>query len=210
MAECDSEAALFWGDSNWQETPFPGTARPAKRPRIDVVGVEAQAGRKKEREKGDVMRVGLSRSLAALAGAALLLSTALSCASTKKAPDPAGDLRSGIGRIVADPVRATKMLASVDEIEAATGELGTLVTQERSSLVTLMRDYGSTRAAVDGSLEEFNSKRDALTRRLLAAHVSLKADATAPEWKKLKKLEMEMILSAATKSVGNAPAGKES
>jgi hypothetical protein len=49
-----------------------------------------------------------------------------------------------------------------------------------------------------------------LARRVLAAHVALKGEATAAEWKKLRKTEMDMVMFAASKSVGQgAPAGKE-
>jgi len=155
------------------------------------------------------MKAGLSRSLAALAGVALLLGAVLSCASAKEAPDPAANLRTGIGEIGADPARAAAMLAAVDEIEAAAADLHQLVASERAELLPLLRDHGSPRAAVEASLAAYTTRRDAVTRRLLAAHAALKAQATAAEWKKLRKLEMEMILFAASSSVGQAPAGKE-
>ena len=156
------------------------------------------------------MKVGPLRSLTALLGATLLLSLALSCASSKKTPDPAVKLRTGISENVADTARAASMLAAVDEIKAAVGQLDTLVAKERASLVTLLRDYGTSRAALDASLAEFTAARESVARRALAAHARLKADATAPEWKKLRKLEIEMLMFVATKSVGKAPAGKES
>jgi hypothetical protein len=140
----------------------------------------------------------------------LLLSLALSCASSKETPDPAAKLRAGIGEIVADPTRAARILARVDEIEAAVREIDTLASRERASLLTLLRDRGSSRAALEASLAEFNTARESLARRVLAAHAALKADATGPEWKKLRKLEMEMITFAATQSVGRESAGKES
>ena len=155
------------------------------------------------------MKAGLSRSFAAPAGAALLLGAVLSCASAKEAPDPAAQLRAGIGEIAADPARAVAMLAAVDEIEAAAADLHQLVTGERAELLPLLRDHGSPRAAVEASLAAYSTRRDAVTRRVLAAHTALKAETTAAEWKKLRKLEMEMILFAASSSVGQAPAGKE-
>jgi hypothetical protein len=156
------------------------------------------------------MKAGRSRSLAVLAAVALLLSGALSCTTSKGKPDPTGKLRACISEIVADPARAAKMLTTVDEIEAAVGELQTLVAKERASLVTLLRDYGSSRAAVEASLTEYNTARESLARRVLTAHAALKAEATTPEWKKLRKLEMEMIVSAATKALDQAPAaGKQ-
>jgi hypothetical protein len=155
------------------------------------------------------MKAGLSRSLAALAGAALLLGVALSCATSKEAPDPAAKLRAGIGEIGADPARTSAMLAAVDEVEAAAGQLRQLVAGERAELLPLLRDHDSPRATVEASLAAYTTHREVLTRRLLAAHVALKAKATAAEWKKLRKLEREMILFAASSSVGHAPAGKE-
>jgi hypothetical protein len=157
------------------------------------------------------MKAGLSRSLAGLVWTALLLSVALTYASSKEKPDPAEALRAGIREIVADPARASKMLASVDEIEAAIGELDSLIAEERSLLATLLRDYGSSRAAVDASFVEFDTRRESLARRVLKTHAAFKAEATASEWKKLRKLEMEMVMSAAVKSIGQAaPSGKES
>jgi hypothetical protein len=157
------------------------------------------------------MKPGLSRFLTVLLGVAMLLSGALAYAGSKAEADPVGKLRAGIEKNVADPSRATTMLAAVDEIEATVGELNSLIAEERASLAALLRDPGSSRAAVDASLEGFNSKRESLARRVLAAHAALKAEATAAEWKKLKKLEMEMVLFAATRSLGQAaPSGKES
>ena len=102
------------------------------------------------------------------------------------------------------------MLARVADIEAAVREIDTLAAREHASLLVLLRDNASSRAALGASLAEFNTAREALARRVLAAHAALKADATAPEWKKLRQLEMEMITFAATQSVGRESAGKES
>jgi hypothetical protein len=55
-----------------------------------------------------------------------------------------------------------------------------------------------------------NGKQEYLARRCLTAHAALKAEATAAEWKKLRKLELEMMMFAASRSLGQAtPAGKE-
>lgn len=148
--------------------------------------------------------------LAVVLWMALLVPAVPSGAESTAEPDPAGSLRAGIGEIVADPARASRMLAAVDEIAAAIGELDTLVADESAALGALLRDRGSSRAEVDAALASFNSRREALALRVLSAHAALKAEATAPEWKKLRKLEMEMITSAATRSLGQAaPSGKE-
>lgn len=141
---------------------------------------------------------------------ALFVPTVPSGAESTAEPDPAGSLRTGIGEVVADPPRASRMLAAVEEIAAAIGELDSLVADESAALGALLRDRGSSRAEVDASLASFNSRREALALRVLTAHAALKAEATAPEWKKLRKLEMEMITAAASRSLGQAaPSGTE-
>ncbi len=157
------------------------------------------------------MHVGLSRSLAAVVGAALLLGAGVAGAGSGGGEDPAVELRAGIRDTVKDQDRAARMLATVDEIEALVGELDRLVGEERAAIGGLLRDHGSSRAAVDASLEVFNGQREALALRVLTAHAALKAEATPAEWKKLRKLEMDMVMAAATKALGQAsPAGKES
>jgi len=152
----------------------------------------------------------LSCRLAALVSAALLIPAIALWAGSKDEPDPGGKLRADIQDVVADPARASKMLAAVDEIETVIGELNSLIADERASLRALLLDHGSSRAAVDASLTEFNANHESLARRCLTAHAALKAEATAAEWKKLRKLELEMMTFAATRSLGQAtPSGKK-
>ena len=156
------------------------------------------------------MNARLTRTLAAVGLVALLLPAIASRAGAKGEADPAAELRAGIQDVVADPARASKMLAAVGEIETVIGELNSLIADERASLGALLLDHGSSRAAVDASLAEFNAIHESLARRCLTAHAALKAEATATEWKKLRKLELEMMTFAATRSLGQAtPAGKE-
>jgi len=156
------------------------------------------------------MNARLTRTLAAVGLVALLLPAIALWAGSKEDPDPAGELRAGIQDVVADPARASKMLAAVDEIETVIGELNSLIADERTSLRALLLDHGSSRAAVDASLAEFNAKHESLARRCLTAHAALKAEATAEEWKKLRKLELEMMTFAASRSLGQpASTGKE-
>ena len=152
----------------------------------------------------------LSCRLAALVCAVLLMPAIALWAGSNDDSDPVAKLRAGIHEAAADPARASRMLAAVDEIEAAIGELDTLIAGERASLRALLLDYGSSRAAVDASLAGFNAKHESLARRCLTAHAGLKAEATAAEWKKLRKLELEMMTFAATRSLGQStPSGKK-
>lgn len=140
-----------------------------------------------------------------------LVAGGLARAGSKHQPtDPAESLRAKITEVVADPERASKMLAAVDDIEATVGELDALLEAEHTELSALLRDSGSSRQAVDASLARFNDQREALAHRILAAHVSLKAAASPSEWKALHKPEMEMITDAASRSLGqSAQSGKE-
>jgi hypothetical protein len=157
------------------------------------------------------MKARLSRHGSPLLWAVLLLPLAISCATSKDKPDPAENLRAGIRDVVADPGRVSKMLAAVDELQLISGELDMLIAEEQGSLATLLRDYGTSRAEVETSLVAFNTRREHLAQRLLTTHAAVKAEATAPEWKKLRKLELEMIAFAAGKSIGQAaPAGEGS
>ena len=156
------------------------------------------------------MHVRIPRFVVTLGLAALLLPALAVWAGSKEDQDPAGKLRAGIQDVVADPARASKMLAAVDEIEAVIGELNRMIADERASLRALLLDHGSSRAAVDASLAEFNAKHESLARRCLTAHAALKAEAAAEEWKKLRKLELEMMTFAASRSLGQpASTGKE-
>jgi hypothetical protein len=170
------------------------------------------AGAYPYREEEILMAV-LSRCAAVLAAAGLLAGAALAhaAAKDKEKPDPAAKLRVEIRETVPDSERAGRMLAAVDEIEAAIREVDALIAEERAALAALLRDHGSERAAVDASLAAFAARREPLAQRVLAAHVALKGEATAAEWKKLRKTEMDMLMFAASKSIGRSKtAGKES
>jgi hypothetical protein len=157
------------------------------------------------------MEARLPRSRVRLVCAALLLPFALSCASSQEKPGPAAKLRAEIRDVVADPGRASEMLAAVDEMEAISAELDALIAAERRSLVALVREYATAREEIEKSLAEFNARHESIARRFLEVHASLKAQASAAEWQKLRKPEMEMLASASGKTIGQAkPAGKES
>ncbi len=149
------------------------------------------------------------RFLGASAGMTLFVAIVLSCASSTQKSAPAAELRAGIREVVADPARATRMLAAVDELEATAGRLDALLGESHAAIVRLLRDYRSSRAAVESSLADYDARRDALAQRMLATHAALKADATAPEWKKLWKLEAQVLKSAAARSLGTDWSRKE-
>lgn len=138
-----------------------------------------------------------------------LLAT-LSCASTKKKADPIADLRAGIQKEVTDPARAAKASSAVDEMERLTHELGTLVASNRDAVARLLHDYASTREQIEAKLQELDTQRTALARKMIDAHLAFKAATTPAEWEKLKKQEEVAIAYAAALSLGEQPLlGKE-
>jgi cell division septum initiation protein DivIVA len=139
---------------------------------------------------------------------ALLVPAALSCAGSKAPADPVAELRGGINEIVADEARAATMLAAVDQLEAAVAEADRLFADERAALIPMVRDHASSREEIERSLAEFNARHESAAHRFLAAHASLKAQATEAEWQELRKLEMSTLQLAASKSAG-APAPSE-
>jgi hypothetical protein len=130
----------------------------------------------------------------------------LSCTSSKERPDPVENLRAGIREVVMDPARASKMLTAVDQMEAAIAENRRLIDDERAALLSLLRDYRSSREEIERSLAEFNTRHEASAQSFLATHAALKAEATEPEWKKLRKLEMELLMFAAAQALGEKAA----
>ena len=138
---------------------------------------------------------------------AATLSTTLLRASpgSKKKADPIADLRAGIAKNVADAERASRMSASVDEMERLIGEAGALVVKRKAELSPLLRDYRASREAVEAKLAEGNDQRAALARKVLEAHVAFKKETTPDEWKKLAKLEEQALGYAAVSSLGQQP-----
>jgi hypothetical protein len=139
----------------------------------------------------------------------LLVPLALACGS-KEPPNAVADMRGGINEIVIDPARAARMQAVLDKIEAAVVAADSLYEEERVALEAMVRNYGSSREEIEQSLLGFNALHESYARRFFAAHASLKAEATAEEWKELREFEMSVIQSAATRATEEtAPAENE-
>lgn len=149
-------------------------------------------------------RPSVARALAAACVVSTLLS-APALAGSKKKADPIGDLRVAIAKNVADPQRATRMTASVDELEGLIRELGALALRQRDAVAPLLRDYTKSREEVEAKLAEFNEQRNALAKKALDVHAAFKRAATADEWWKLAKTEERALAYVAATSVGTEP-----
>lgn len=149
------------------------------------------------------------RRALAFCGLALVLSATLASASSKKT-DPIADLRAAIGKNVADPERATRMSAAVDDMERLIQEAVAFAGKLNAELTPMLKDYGATREAIEAKFGELNAERAVLAERMFEAHLAFKAAATPAEWKKLRKVEERALVEALAKSLqGEEPAGKE-
>ena len=140
----------------------------------------------------------------------LALPATLASASSKKKTDPIADLRAAIAKEVADPDRAAKMSATVDEMERLIGEAGRFAGRLNAEVAPMLKDYGVSRETIEAKFVELNAERAVLAERMFEAHLALKAAATPGEWKKLKKVEERALAEALAKSVEQPPlVGKE-
>ena len=140
----------------------------------------------------------------------LALPATLASASSKKKTDPIADLRAAIAKEVADPDRAAKMSATVDEMERLIGEAGRFAGKLDAELAPMLKDYGVSRERIEAKFEELNAERAVLAERMFEAHLAFKAAATPEEWKKLKKAGERALAEALAKSVEQpALVGKE-
>jgi SMC interacting uncharacterized protein involved in chromosome segregation len=140
----------------------------------------------------------------------LALPATLASASSKKKTDPIADLRAAIAKEVADPDRAAKMSATVDEMERLIGEAGRFAGKLNAELTPMLKDYGVSRETIEAKFEELNAERAVLAERMFEAHLAFKAAATPEEWKKLKKAGERALAEALAKSVEQpALVGKE-
>lgn len=141
---------------------------------------------------------------------ALALPATLAVAGGKKKTDPIADLRTAIAQEVADPDRAAKMSAAVDELEKQVAGAAAFAARVNAELAPMLKDRAATREAIEARFAELNTDRAVLAEKTFSAHLALKAAATPAEWMKLRKVEERALVEALAKSLqGDEPAGKE-
>jgi hypothetical protein len=141
---------------------------------------------------------------------ALLLPATLAVAGSKKKTDPVADLRAAVANEVADPDRAARMTAAIDDLAAQIGQAGAFAARVSAELAPMLKDRAVSREAIEAKFAELNAERAVLAERTFSAHLALKAAATPAEWKKLRKVEERVLAEALGKSLqGEEPEGKE-
>ena len=135
----------------------------------------------------------------------VLAACAVSCASFGSGDkDAVAELKAGIQETVSDSARAAKMLKTVDKIVASVEQLDKLIASQREQLNAQIKNYSTTRKALDASMASKLKARQAVIDKLAAAHYDFKSQATAKEWKKLCKQEKKAIAWVKNRSEGGA------
>jgi hypothetical protein len=111
--------------------------------------------------------------------------------------DPVSALRTEITEMVADAARRDTMLRAVDRMLAAIERLDQLLAAQRKELETKVRDYTTTRRALETMLDRHLKARQAVWDELAKAHYEFKSTATPTEWKRLAGKEKAALASAA-------------
>ena len=115
------------------------------------------------------------------------------CSSNKAPADSFDTLRSEIDLRVAEAARAEKMQDAVESMERGMDGLLELSAETAAELAALVDDYDSSRQAFDALSADYAEKRRAIVDRMLVAHLALKQQATADEWKRLSKKAHETV-----------------
>ncbi len=103
------------------------------------------------------------------------------------------ELRSAITEKVTDEARREKMLKAVDRMVASIEELNTIADRQRDQVNIQIRDYSTTRKALEATLANNLKERQAIIDNLAKAHYDFKSQAAEEEWKKLSKKEKKAL-----------------
>ena len=120
---------------------------------------------------------------------------AVSCASFRSGAESneLNELRSEITVTVADAARRQEMLKAVDRMVASIDELSKVNQRQREQINAQIRDYSTTRKALETTLANGLKTQQAIIDNLTKAHYDFKSQATAKEWKKLAKKEEKVL-----------------
>jgi hypothetical protein len=135
------------------------------------------------------------RGSIAIAVVALCSVFAVSCASFRSGAESneLNELRSEITVTVADAARRQEMLKAVDRMVASIDELSKVNQRQREQINAQIRDYSTTRKALETTLANDLKTQQAIIDNLTKAHYDFKSQATAKEWKKLAKKEEKVL-----------------
>ena len=123
---------------------------------------------------------------------AMLTGFAAGCA--REAPDPA-QLRATetalIQSTVADPARAQKLLALLDERDRLIDETSEMLRQYRREMKAANADYDITRDVIVEMIDYYNLERAREQLRFIDLIKQMKATTTAAEWKVIAAFQLD-------------------
>ncbi len=99
------------------------------------------------------------------------------------------ELRGEISQTVAEPARADAMQQQLDTMADLVNKLKMVRNDQRIKLNAQIKNYSTTRAELEATMEGFLKERQVITEAFFDAHYAFKAQASAEEWKRLAKKE---------------------
>lgn len=157
------------------------------------------------------------RAILLLAAAFLSLTLFLSCATLRRAPDPARvqaqiiEYREQeialVRATVVEQERAEQFIALLAERDRMVAEYAQRIKEHREKLAALTADYDAERTDFETLLGRFNRQRAAAQQESIELVAAMKAATTAKEWKIISRFQLKRFdlreLSYGTTGQGN-------
>ena len=113
---------------------------------------------------------------------------------SKPAPDPAQQRASETALIqatVADPARAERLLALLEERDRLIEETAAMMKQYRRELKSVNADYDSSREIMIEMIDYYNRERAQKLLRFIELIAKMKAATSAEEWKPIAEFQLD-------------------
>lgn len=113
---------------------------------------------------------------------------------SKPAPDPAQQRASETALIqatVADPARAERLLALLEERDRLIEETAAMMKQYRRELKSVNADYDSSREIMIEMIDYYNRERAQKLLRFIELTAKMKAATSAEEWQAIAEFQLD-------------------
>jgi hypothetical protein len=104
------------------------------------------------------------------------------------------DMKALVHKEVSDPVRAGKILALLEQIDADFNKRIKANRETQQEVLRLNTDYNATPEQFKTIMERAGESRDEERARILEAYVKVKEITTPQEWEAISKVEMKPMM----------------
>ncbi len=138
-----------------------------------------------------VKRTGHVWGVAAIMGFLLMAG----CAHKQAAPpQETVNLKELVHREIADPVRAEKILALMEQVDAGINAQWAMNQQAEQDFMMLNADYNSTPEQFQRHMESVKASRDRNRQVIMDAYFQVKALTTQKEWDAISKPDRDILM----------------